>query len=92
MFGTKVFWRWVIEGVYVSLIIASIMILTVNDHIGYDHGRTTSLYVAGVGVYLLVITTVNIKVFILTYSHYWFTVLIQALSILIFPLFSWMVD
>ena len=92
LFGTKVFWRWVIEGVYVSLINATIMIFTVNDHIGYDHGRTTSLYVAGVGVYFLVITAVNIKVFILSYSHYWFTVLIQVLSVLIFPFFSWMVD
>jgi hypothetical protein len=49
-----------------------------------------NLWVAGVGVNFLVVLVVNVKVFLFSKSHYWFTVIILVLSVAVFPFLSWL--
>jgi hypothetical protein len=77
-----VLWRWVVEATFQSIVFTLICVFVTNSYIGYENGRTVSLFVAGVGVNALVVTVVNVKVFSFSTSHFWFTALIQIVSIL----------
>ena len=88
-FNVKIFWYWIIEAMLQSVAILFISLFAVcaitTDG---EEGRMDNMYVGGVLVLALVVLVANIKVVTFTFSHYWFSVLISFLSIVVLFLFS----
>ncbi|OMJ85156.1 hypothetical protein SteCoe_13546 [Stentor coeruleus] len=83
LFSTSIFWFWVLEAFIQGLIIVLLSVFTIcmtsSDR---QYGQMDNMYVASKLIFGLVVFLVNIKVFIFSYSHYWFSILISALSTL----------
>ena len=85
LFSTSVFWGWILEATLQGLAITILVVYSVCSVTGsHSTGRIDSMYVASVIIISLVVICVNMKVVIFSYTHYWFSVLIVALSILVY--------
>jgi magnesium-transporting ATPase (P-type) len=81
LFSTSIFWFWVLEAFVQGLIIVLLSVFTIcMTSSDKQYGQMDNMYVASKLIFGLVVFLVNIKVFIFSYSHYWFSILISALS------------
>ena len=46
------------------------------------------MFVGGTLVLFLVVIIANVKIFLFSFSHYWFTVLVLSVSVLVYPLWE----
>lgn len=102
LFSTSVFWFWLLEAFVQGLIIVLISVFTICMTSGdKTYGQMDNIWVASKLIFGLVVFLVNIKVITFSYSHYWFSVLISALSTLSYlgftvllndylPIYSWL--
>jgi phospholipid-transporting ATPase len=83
LFSTSIFWFWVLEAFVQGLIVVLISVFTICMTTGDQlHGKMDNMWVAAKLIFGLVVFLVNIKVYLFSYSHYWFSILISALSTL----------
>jgi phospholipid-transporting ATPase len=75
LFSTKVFWTWIFEAAAKAGFLLYGTIFSLGIVSGDSLGRMSSLSVMSVMVFALVVFSVNIKVFMLSYTHFWFTIL-----------------
>ena len=102
LFSTSIFWFWVLEAFVQGLVIVLISIFTICMTSGdQKYGRMDNMWVASKLIFGLVVFLVNIKVYIFSCSHYWFSLLISMLSTLSYvgftvilndymPIYSWL--
>lgn len=81
LFSTSIFWFWVLEAFVQGLIVVLISVFTLCMTSGDQrYGQMDNMWVASKLIFGLVVFLVNIKVYLFSYSHYWFSILISALS------------
>lgn len=83
LFNTWIFWKWIIEACLQAIIICFVSISAICIYTGdNDRGTMDNMWVASNMVYGTVVIFANIKVAQFSYTHYWFTVTVNILSIL----------
>lgn len=81
LFSTSIFWFWVLEAFVQGLIIVLISVFTLCMTSGdRKYGQVENIWVAAKLIFGLVVFLVNIKVYLFSYSHYWFSLVISLLS------------
>ena len=102
LFSTSIFWFWVLEAFVQGLIIVLISVFTICMTSGDRmYGQMDNMWVAAKLIFGLVVFLVNIKVYLFSYSHYWFSLIISLLSTMSYvlvtvlmndylPIISWM--
>mmetsp|Transcript_8609 Transcript_8609/g.8565 ORF Transcript_8609/g.8565 Transcript_8609/m.8565 type:complete len:323 (+) Transcript_8609:2039-3007(+) len=85
LFTTSAFWFWILEATLQGLVICMISLNAICTVSGeWESGRMDSMYVFSVLVMGLVIIVVNIKIVLFSYIHFWFSLVIVAISILLY--------
>lgn len=81
LFSTSIFWFWVLEAFVQGLIIVLISMFTICMTSGdKTYGQMDNMWVGAKLIFGLVVFLVNIKVYLFSYSHYWFSILISMVS------------
>ena len=81
LFSTSIFWFWVLEAFVQGLIIVLISMFTICMTSGdQKYGQMDNMWVGAKLIFGLVVFLVNIKVYLFSYSHYWFSIVISILS------------
>ncbi|CAG9326533.1 unnamed protein product [Blepharisma stoltei] len=76
LFSTKVFWLWIVEAVLQAMLILFVAVLAICYYTGdEDYGRVNGMWVASDLVYSLVVIIVNLKIFLFSFTQYWFSIL-----------------
>ena len=102
LFSTSIFWFWVLEAFVQGLVIVLISIFTLCMTTGdQKYGQMDNMWVASKLIFGLVVFLVNIKVYIFSCTHYWFSLLISIFSTLSYlavtvvlndylPIYNWL--
>ena len=102
LFSTSIFWFWVLEAFVQGLIVVLISVFTICMTSGdRRYGQMDNMWVAAKLIFGLVVFLVNIKVYMFSFSHYWFSLIISMLSTLSYvfvtvilndylPIMSWL--
>ncbi|CAG9326660.1 unnamed protein product [Blepharisma stoltei] len=89
LFTTSAFWFWILEATLQACAICLISIFAICTVSGeWESGRMDSMWVYSVLVLALVIIVCNVKIILFSYIHFWFSLIIIALSILLYFLVS----
>lgn len=81
-FNPRVFWSWIIEAFIHSLCIVVACMLGMNlVSVDADNGRMDTLAGTGIFVFGTIVLFANVKIFLISYVHYWFSVVMMALSV-----------
>ena len=81
LFSTSIFWFWILEAFCQGLIIVLLSIFTLSWNTGdKDHGTMENVWVSSVLIFAMVVVFVNLKIITFTYSNFWFSLTIIALS------------
>lgn len=92
LFSSSKFWEWILEACLQGLLILLISVFALCYTTGSKHdGQIDPMSVATVLVYGMVVIFVNIKVFLFSYSHTIYSILIQLLSILSYFFISFII-
>jgi len=68
-YNSKVFWGWMLNAVYQSLLMYGFVALSFRNSLGFPSGRAMDLFSMGTVTYTIVIVTVNLKLALET--RYW---------------------
>lgn len=89
IFNTFVFWKWIVEAVLQGLVICLISIMSICQTSGHPYsGIMDNIWVASSLILGIVVIIVNIKIYFISNSHYWFSIFTIITSILSYFLFS----
>ncbi|CAG9332358.1 unnamed protein product [Blepharisma stoltei] len=82
LFNMKLFWLWMLEAIYQSVIILIISLYSLCAVSGQqDTGLMDNMWVASTLVYGLIVIVVNIKICMLSYQQFWFSWVAVTISI-----------
>ena len=84
LFSTGKFWIWILEGAIQSGFILYGTFFTIGRVSGLSTGQMSSLSVMSVIVFEIVVIMVNLKVFIFSHSHFWFTLLPMFIDVILY--------
>lgn len=85
MFSTKIFWKWVLEGIVHTFVFTVVGLLGISYASGYsDSGRMNNVFVVGTLIYGLMVILSNLKILTFTYSFYWFNLGLIFFSIIFY--------
>lgn len=89
LFSTHKFWQWIFEACLQSMIILLICLFSLCYTTGRKHyGQIDPMSVAAVMVFGMVVVFVNVKVFLFSYSHTVYSIIITTFSTLLYYLVS----
>jgi phospholipid-transporting ATPase len=74
LFKTSRFWLWIIEAILQALFVLFCCAYGIGKVSGFSSGHMSSMTVVSIMIVGVVVILVNIKVFLMSYSHYWFTI------------------
>lgn len=81
-FNPKVFWGWILEAMSHSFCIVVCVVQGLNlVSCDSEGGRMNSLAGSGIVVFGTIVLFANFKIFMISYVHYWFSILSMALSV-----------
>ena len=84
LFSTGKFWVWILEGAIQSGVVMFGTFFTIGRVSGLATGQMSSLSVMSVIVFEIVVIMVNLKVFLFSHSHFWFTLLPMFVDITLY--------
>lgn len=84
LFSTSKFWIWMLEGAVQSAFVLYGTFFTIGRVSGLSTGQISSISVMSVLVFEIVVIMVNLKVFLISHSHFWFTILPMFIDILLY--------
>jgi phospholipid-transporting ATPase len=84
LFSTKIFWTWILEAALQGAFILYGTVFSMGLVSGDSSGKMSSLSVMSVMAFALVVFSVNIKVFLISYAHFWFTLLPIVIGIALY--------
>mmetsp|Transcript_3580 Transcript_3580/g.7693 ORF Transcript_3580/g.7693 Transcript_3580/m.7693 type:complete len:1191 (-) Transcript_3580:28-3600(-) len=81
-FNPKVFWGWILEAFLHSFCIVGAVMFGLNlVSVDATHGRMISLAGSGIVVFGTIVLFANVKILLISYVHYWFSILFMILSV-----------
>ena len=86
LFKTSVFWLWIFEAIVQSMFVLFCCTYGLGAVSGFSDGKMSGLGVVSIMVFGVVVVLVNLKVYLLSFSHYWFTLLAMVVSALLYYL------
>lgn len=79
------FWGWLLEAIIQAFIITFVSVYALASIPGQD-GRVGDMWIVSSMIFGSVVILANLKVFLFSYSHYWFTVMILIVSVAVYYL------
>jgi phospholipid-transporting ATPase len=80
-FNPKVFWSWIFEAAVHSLcILVGVMVGLNLVSCDAAYGRMNTLAGSGIIVFGTIVLFANIKIFMISYVHFWFSIVVMVLS------------
>lgn len=90
LFNKKVFWLWILEAFLQGLLVLTTSVGFICQTTGDPYtGKMDNMWVASEVVFGLVVIMVNIKVILISYSNYWFSIGIDILCTTSYYFFAW---
>jgi phospholipid-transporting ATPase len=80
LFKTWKFWMWIGEATIQGCLILYCSVFSLGVVPGLSSGRVSGISICSMMVFGSVVILVNVKVFVLSNTHYWFTIMTMILS------------
>lgn len=84
LFTSAVFWSWIVEAIVLGLCVVLLPLYSICYYAGDESGRVDNMWVASTCVLGLIVILANLKVVEFSNTHYWFSLLIIAGSIVVY--------
>lgn len=92
LFNTSIFWFWILEAFCQGLVIVLLSLFTFSEVTGDStYGQLENIWVTSILIFALIVVFVNVKILNFSYSHYWFTIVVNFLSTGSFFFFTFLV-
>ena len=83
LFKTEIFWKWIIEATLQAFAIAVVIVISICYYSGdSEYGRNFGMWVASDLILGIVVIVSNLKILCFSYILFWFSILVNILSIL----------
>ncbi|CAG9326924.1 ATP8A1_3 [Blepharisma stoltei] len=84
LFNTSIFWLWILEASLQGLAITIVVMFSLCGETSSIEGRTNSMWTGSALIFAIVVIVANGKVVEFSYSHYWFSLTILSVSVLLY--------
>ena len=89
-FSNMQFWRWIVYGIFQSIIVYYIGFITFNWTPNPSTGKIGDIWLTGTFIYAAIVIFSNTRVLFDSYSHTPWSIIILLLSVLSFFFFFWL--
>ena len=90
LFSSKVFWLWIVEASLQGLCVLIVCVFSICKATGNEYtGKMDNMWVASELIFGVIVVMVNLKVVMLSYSNFWFTLGINFVCTASYFVFAW---